>query len=193
MRKTAPWKISGALCTGLVLALGASLTLAYAASSPQEARQVVSNGTYAFELPPQWVGNVAVLAEDNTMYVHLVGHPDVWLLRFEIADEGGELWQQEGSGCQRIQSIAMNDGKRLDVWALNYTGMTAGDAWASAYLSNPPYPGPEAEAIVVSLSTGGAYTADEIRSWPQVMADDSSQTAFDLYRALFDGTIWIES
>lgn len=184
--------LSGLFCLVLTVVLGGSVATAVALTPNNGPRYVVSNGTYSFELPHRWVGKVEVGVADSATYIHLIEHPNIWLLRLEVATEGDKLWQEEGTGCRRIQSIAMGDGRRLDVWAINYLGKTAGDSWATSYSSNPTYAGPEVEEAVIWLSTGGAYNADEVRLWPKVVVGDSDQISFDFYRAMFDGSIWIE-
>jgi beta-lactamase regulating signal transducer with metallopeptidase domain len=164
---------------GLALGVGGMVT-------PAAARCLdvtIDTPYFSFQVPEEWQDKVAVCTDGSgsALYVYPAGYPEQWLLEFRVT-EGDALSElpEETLGCTYLVKQKTVDGATLTVRAVNYLGMSLGDAWATSYVSNPSYPGLEGEKAVVLLSTGGAWSADKLHATDLTAVDLA--TGFDYYR-----------
>lgn len=121
----------------------------------------VRNGGYSFDIPEYWQGRVSVQADGDSTYVFPTGYPDLPLVTFEVIPMGTAI--EDNAANPVLFTSEYGDGGCLVVRGINYLWMTCGDLWRTACAANPSYPGIEGERLVVDLSTGGAYDADDAR------------------------------
>jgi len=81
--------------------------------------------------------------------------------------------------------VLYHKGARIELWALNYAGMSQGDAWRLSPISNPAYPGKTLEEAALELSTGSTMTLAELKALNPGMAVDPEfpiVDGFEYYR-----------
>ena len=182
VRNRVPGTVVAVAC---MLAIGAPLgSLAVAStiapvSVGHPVMMTVDNGIYAFEVPQRWLDDVSVRAEGTTTWVYLTEYPDVWLLKFELVDEMRRDCGENHQGCALLYECEVDCGIYLQMRGINYLNLSVADAWRTAYIANPEYPGKTGEELAVALCTGDAFDAAAVHAMNADSAD--IMVGFDYY------------
>lgn len=113
-------------------------------------------GDFSFALPTYWEGSVEVDVEGNRAVVHLPGNPEAELASLELLE--GDRPEVSGDiGRHLAGSVASGNGTHVEVWTTNWPWLAANEP-ENLTVSDGEL------ATLVTLSTGGVLTVDDLAS-----------------------------
>ena len=119
---------------------------------------------YTFNVPEYWRGRVeASFAADGTLSIYPNGHPELGLMRVTVygPNEGPISGGDIAGGT--LYGIDDGYGNTVTAYAINYVWLSLGPSWRDGR-GGLAFPGDGAAREVVDLSTGGAFSFDELEA-----------------------------
>ena len=118
---------------------------------------------YTFDIPEAWRGRVSVSPSPNgELSVYPNGHPELPLIKIMTSNVSGFREGGEISGAI-VYSAEDGRGHVVAEYAENYAWAARGGEWRTKTLGIL-FPGDDVAREVIDLSTGGAYTLEELEA-----------------------------